>query len=139
MSNVMRDCLAAVVLAAMMTPLAGCVERELKITSEPSGALVEVSGVTVGRTPVTIPFTWYGDYDIALRREGYQTCKTHADINPPWYEVPPLDLFSAVAPWTYHDQRYLHYKLQPQQPSSDAQLIERAEQMRRENIEPLED
>jgi predicted ATPase len=72
--------------------LAGCVERELTITSQPEGALVYVSDVEVGRTPVTIPFTWYQNYDVILRMDGYQTLKTHARLTPPWYEVPPLDL-----------------------------------------------
>jgi hypothetical protein len=85
--------------------LAGCVEREMKITSEPTGALVFVSDREVGRTPVTLPFTWYGDYEVLLRLEGHQTLRANAPINPPWYEVPPLDLFSQMAPWTYQDRR----------------------------------
>ena len=108
---------------------AGCVEREMTITSNPPGALALVSNVEVGRTPVTIAFTWYGDYDIILRAEGYKTLKTHAKIIMPIYEIPPLDLLSAVVPWTYHDQRYLHFEMEPFVKLSDDVLIERALQM----------
>jgi hypothetical protein len=114
----------------------GCVERELTITSEPSGALVFVSDREVGRTPLTLPFTWYGDYDVIVRCDGHQTLKTHAEINPPWYEVPPLDLFSHVAPWTYRDERFLHYRLEKLQLPSDEQLIEKADEMRTRNLAP---
>ncbi len=112
------------VLAALL--LGGCVERELKITSQPEGAVVILSDVEVGRTPVTVPFTWYGDYDVMLRREGYETIKTHANLTPPWYELPPLDLLSAVAPWTYHDRRYLHYEMDKLEHPAEEELIERA-------------
>ncbi len=115
------------IFVAILTP--GCVEREMSITSQPPGAMVLISDVEVGRTPVTIPFTWYGDYDIILRRDGYKTLKTHAKITMPIYEVPPLDLLSAIAPWTYHDSRYLHFEMEPFVKSSDDELIERAEQM----------
>ena len=118
--------------------LAGCVEREMTITSEPGGALVFVSDREVGRTPVSLPFTWYGDYDIILRRDGFQTLKTHAEINPPWYEVPPLDLLSHVAPWTYRDQRFLHYKLEALELPSDEKLIEDAEKMRKRTVGPVQ-
>ncbi len=114
----------------------GCVEREMTITSEPGGALVFVSDREVGRTPVTLPFTWYGDYDVIVRLPGHQTLKTHAEINPPWYEVPPLDLFSHVAPWTYRDERFLHYRLEKLQRLSDEQLIEKADEMRTRDLAP---
>jgi len=117
--------------------LGGCVEREMAITSEPEGALVLVSDREMGRTPVTFAFTWYGDYDIILRdKEGYKTLKTHAAINPPWYEVPPLDLLSHIAPWTYRDKRFLHYKLEKLEPVSDEELIKKADEMRRRTVEP---
>ncbi len=117
-------------MALAAAALGGCVEREMKITSEPAGALVYVSDREVGRTPVALPFTWYGDYDVLSRMDGYKTLRTNADITPPWYEVPPLDLLSHMAPWTYRDQRYLHYKLEKQEQLTDEQLIKQAEEMK---------
>jgi hypothetical protein len=121
-------CLAATVAG-------GCVEREMTITSEPAGAVVEVSGEEIGLTPIRHRFTWYGDYRIVLRKDGYETIKTHAQINPPLYEYPPLDLLSAIAPWTYHDKRYLHYTLEEPEPVSDDQLIRRAVELGQINAE----
>ena len=108
-------------------------ERELTLTSQPEGALVYVSDVEVGRTPVTIPFTWYGDYDVIYRLEGYETLKTHAALNPPVYEIPPLDLLATVSPWTYRDHRYVNGQLSPMTMPSDDELIAQAKQMQTEN------
>ena len=111
----------------------------MTITSEPEGARVFVSDVEKGRTPLTIPFTWYGDYDIILRYEekGYKTCKTHATIMPPVYEIPPFDLLSEIAPWRYRDHRYLHFTLAKETLPSDGELIKRAEVMRSRNLQPV--
>ncbi len=118
-------------MAVAAAALGGCVEREMKITSEPAGALVYVSDREVGRTPLALPFTWYGDYDVLIRMDGYKTLRANANITPPWYEVPPLDLLSHMAPWTYHDRRFLNYKLEKQEQLTDEQLIKQAEEMKR--------
>ena len=132
----MKATAGVLVLVAALLP-AGCVERELTITSTPPGAIVYISDVEKGRTPLTTQFTWYGDYDIILRRQGCQTLKTHAALNPPIYEIPPLDLFSAMAPWTYHDQRYLHFQLEELREASDEELISRADSLGQQNIQPV--
>lgn len=118
--------------------LCGCIEREMTIHSEPEGALVYVSNEPVGRTPVTVPFIWYGDYDIMLRKDGYETLKTHAEINAPYHQYPPLDFFVEIAPWTVTDKRYLKFDMSEQQQVSDAELIERARGMRERNEQPVE-
>ena len=109
----------------------GCLEQKLKVTSEPAGALVIISDKEVGRTPLTIDFTWYGDYEIILRypEKGFETIKTHEDISPRWWGYPPIDLFASIMPWKVSDKRYLHYKLTKLAPVSDEMLIKRAEQM----------
>ena len=131
---------SSVILALCALAVCGCVERELNITTEPAGGVVQVNGVDVGRTgetPIKVPFTWYGDYDIVIRMDGYQTLKTHANINMPWYEVPPADFFSEIAPWTYQDKRYLHFKLVKQPQPSDAELMDRADKLKARNLEPV--
>ncbi len=42
----------------------GCVERTVTITSEPDNALVYLNDEEIGRTPVTVSFTFYGVYDV---------------------------------------------------------------------------
>jgi len=130
--------LQTILLLVVAIGLCGCVERELTITSEPAGALVFISDVEKGRTPLTTEFTWYGDYDIILRREGCQTLKTHAHLNAPLYEIPPLDLFSAIAPWTYHDKRFLHFDMAPLRESEDVALIKRADEMALRNRQAVD-
>ncbi|MCP4379546.1 MAG: PEGA domain-containing protein [bacterium] len=113
----------------------GCLEQRLTVTSEPEGALVIISDKEVGRTPLTIDFTWYGDYEIIVRypEKGYQTLNTNANISPRWYGYPPLDLFTSIMPWTVRDNRYLHYKLRKLNLPDDETLIKRAEQMEQRN------
>jgi hypothetical protein len=109
----------------------GCLEQKLTFTSEPEGALVIVSDKEIGRTPITIDFTWYGDYDVIVRypEKGYETISDHANISPRWWGYPPMDLFASVMPWKVSDKRYLHYKLKKLQLPNDETLIKRAEQM----------
>ncbi len=125
------------ILALIAVVVVGCVRRELEITSEPAGAVVYVSDIEVGRTPVVVPFTYYGDRDVILRLNGYDTLVTNLNLTAPWYEYPGIDLFSEIAPWTYYDKRYAHYTLAPLEPTSREELIERAEEMARRNSEAV--
>lgn len=133
-----------IIILSLLTVLitlaaSGCIERKLTITSEPAGALVIISDKEIGRTPVTTHFIWNGEYDIILRypEEGYETLNEQADINPTWYEIPPLDLLSIIVPWTYPDHRYLHYKLKKAEMPSEKAIIQRAKQMQKRNDMPV--
>ncbi len=126
--------LAVLTLAAL---LGGCLERDVTITSEPPGAIVVLNGKDIGRTPVTTPFKWHGDYDVVLELSGYRTVHTHAFLGPPAQEIVPLDFFSELAPWTYRDHRYLHYKLEKMELPEEAELIRRAEDMRARNLQSV--
>ena len=125
-------------IAAVLAVLGGCVEREMTLITDPPGALVYVSEKEIGRTPVTQPFLWYGDYEIIVRREGYQALHTHADLRPPVYEIFPLDLLSAIVPWTYHDRRYLHFTLEPLESPTDDALVRRAMDLGRACRQPVD-
>jgi hypothetical protein len=127
----------ALLLLCGVALVCGCgrLDQKLTVTSEPEGALVIISDKEVGRTPLTIDFTWYGDYDIIVRypEKGYETIDTNANISPKWYGYPPIDFFISVSPWTVHDKRYLHYKLKKLKLPNDETLIKRAEQMSERN------
>lgn len=93
-----RRCVRSAV-AAMTTGvtllLAGCgTDRFLTIQSEPAGALVHLNDQEVGRTPLTLPFAYYGVYDVRLAREEFQPLWTTRRANAPVWEFPPLDLTS---------------------------------------------
>jgi hypothetical protein len=119
-------------LPAALLAVSGCVERNLKIDSDPQGARVFLNDREVGVTPVKISFLWYGDYDIILRREGFKTLKTHYQVNAPWYEYPPIDLVAeCLIPTTIRDEHVLPtYQLEPTPVPSIGEVVERAVQTR---------
>lgn len=126
-----RICPAAVVACAVAT-LAGCgVQRTLVVNSEPPGALVYLNREEVGRTPLKYDFTWYGEYDVQLRKEGYQSVKTTEWVVAPWWQWPPFDFFADMAPGHPHDTHRLTYVMKAStRPADPEALIRRAEVMR---------
>jgi hypothetical protein len=124
------SCLCAFVPTCLF--LAGCVEQTMTVDSNPPGALVYLNDQEVGRTPVTKDFKWYGDYDIQLRLEGYETLKTHKILAAPAWNWVPMDLFAYLVPVTLKDHKSLSYTLKPLDPSLDqpAPLVDRAENLR---------
>jgi len=110
----------------------GCVERIMKIDSDPQGARVFINDEEVGVTPAQVAFLWYGDYDIILRKEGYQTLKTHQRLTAPWYQYPPLDFVAeCLVPKTIRDVRVLPtYALEPASTPLPRDVVQRAVELR---------
>ena len=132
-----RSPIRSLTLLAIVICMAGCVRRTLKITTDPPQALVYLNDQEVGRSAVETNFLWYGDYDVAIRREGYQTLQTHWNITAPWYQSIPLDFFFEVLwPGRLHDVHERHYVLLPTQPVDPEALIERAMVTRDRALEP---
>ncbi len=122
-----------VVPAALLLALAGgCVERILKIQTDPPGALVTVNDEEVGVSPVQVSFLWYGDYDLIFRKRGYETLKTSYRIHPPWYQWPPLDLIAeTLIPFTIRDEHELPiFTLKPAAEPAVEEVIQRAVELR---------
>lgn len=120
-------------VAALFVAGLGCVQRSVTIRTSPSGALVWLNDKEVGRTPVTVPFEWYGDYDVVIRKEGSETLKTHRQLKTPWYQVPPVDFAAELLiPFTVYDDHVWEFGLAPAKPTSESEIIERARQMRSE-------
>lgn len=121
------------VLALMMlVPWSvGCVRRTMKITTEPPNALVILNDQEVGRSDVSVDFLWYGDYDVVVRKEGFETLKTHWQIKAPWYQWIPFDFFAEVLwPGNIHDVHTKHFVLEPQSLPTPEELTERATELR---------
>jgi len=109
----------------------GCVRRTVTINTDPQGARVVLNDEEVGTSPVSVDFVWYGDYDVILRKEGYETVHAHHKLTPPWYQVPPIDFFAEVlCPLKLHDQQQMSFGLEPAQPIDRAQLLEHAKEVR---------
>jgi len=112
----------------------------MTIRTQPPGALVNLNNEEQGLTPKTIPFTWYGDYEIVLRKDGYQTLRVIQPIKPPWYEVFPLDIFSELLlPVRLEDEHFLHYELEETEPVEKGALLHRAEELREKFLVPEEE
>jgi hypothetical protein len=126
--------LALLMLAALAaTGCYGQVQRTITIESEPPGALCWLNDNEIGRTPVTIPFTWYGTYGVRLEAPGYETLVTEAKVKTPVYERIGLDLFSeTIVPGIKHNDHSFSYVLKKYEPVDTTALRERAEGLRRD-------
>lgn len=127
--------LAGMVMLVVMA--GGCVERTIRITSEPSGALVYLNDEEVGRTPVQVPFTHYGVYDVRLEREGCRPMWTKGKAAPPWWDLPGLDLIAELVPGAKSEIHW-HFQLEARGEPDSQSLLERAERMRAMVREPAE-
>jgi hypothetical protein len=121
-------------MLALLPLIAGCVEQTMTIKSDPPGALVYLNDQEVGRTPLTRDFTWYGNYDVEVRKEGYQTLKTHQWVVAPKYLWVPLDLVMELQPATVKDHHDLFFKLDPESSTAaeSGPLMSRAEELKGE-------
>jgi len=91
-----KSALLFVVGLLAVTILSGCVERYLTINTVPTDALVTLNDEQIGLSPVKVSFNWYGDYNVRISKEGYETLKTHRELDGPWYDKFPFDFFAQV-------------------------------------------
>ena len=130
-------------LAGLLFVLAlsgGCVKRMLVIESDPPGAVVYLNNQEVGTTPVSVPFKWYGTYDVRLEKEGYQTLNTEQSLEQPWWEHPGPDFFAEAIP-NNRVERHWTFALEPATPADDVDietLLDHASQLREFNLRPAE-
>ena len=110
----------------------GCVQRKITVTSTPAGALVYLNNREAGRTPFTTDFTWYGDYDVVVRKDGFKTIKTKKKIAAPWWQFPPIDLVAEITPGQKIDEHTLNFTLTPQEEFSASAIMGRAVELRKQ-------
>ena len=121
--------LALAALAALS--LAGCVERELTINTEPQGALVTLNDEQIGVSPVTVPFNWYGNYGVRISKDGYETIDTARKLKAPLHDHAPLDFFAQILyPGRIVDSYEWTFELEPRQYPTREQVLENAETLR---------
>ena len=130
MADMTRRACRIVAVAFAAAIVAGCIQRTITIESDPSGALVHLNDEEVGRTPVTVPFTFYGTYDVRVEKDGYQTLNTPQKAEAEWFEAPGPDLFVELMPWTTKAELQWHFALDPLGPVSEEILLDHARQMR---------
>jgi len=93
----------AAVLAVLIA--AGCVERKMLIRSDPPGASVWVDEEYAGVTPLDYPFGFYGSRRIRVgpirdenQKVAYHEMERVVDVDGPWYDSFPFDLFLELYP-----------------------------------------
>src|SRR5918912_1122076 len=74
--------------------LCGCVERYIQVRSDPPDATVTLDDKVVGKTPLDIPYVWYGKRLLAVELKGYQQVRETIALNPPWWQYFPLDFIT---------------------------------------------
>ncbi|WP_161488029.1 PEGA domain-containing protein [Sedimentisphaera cyanobacteriorum] len=111
----------------MITVLAGCVNRELKVITNPENADVYLNGEQIGKSPASVNFNWYGTYDVKIAKKGFKTLEQTAEIKRPLHDYFPLDIFAGIfnsgKTYTYR----WHFDLEKASEPSREALIERAD------------
>src|SRR3954466_14268082 len=103
---------SAILLLLLLCSSCG-VQRTMTIETNPPGSLVYLNDQEAGRTPLQRDFTWYGDYDVRVEHEGYQTLHTRTPVTAPWWQWIPFDLVAELMPFRSVDRRHLSYTLAP--------------------------
>lgn len=139
MKRVAQRCLVVVMAlgaGASAMLMGGCLKRTLAITTQPEGAIVWLNDVEVGRTPLETDFTFYGTYDVRIRREGYEAVITSRKINGPITEAPGVDVITEALPVQLHNRVVWHWDLTPVaenaigKPEHERAMIARANELR---------
>ena len=147
---------AVACLGALALGLPGCLERKLEVKTDPPDAVVVVDGRELKRpghaasapapdgqeTPAAAPkdegpaeltFEHYGIRRIVVRHEGYRAEDRLVTLDPPWYQVFPLDFVTDIlVPWTIRDVRTEEFTLRKRDDlnaASSNALIDRAREM----------
>lgn len=116
---------------ACAAALTGCVDRRYVITSDPPGAVVYKNGQPLGATPVDDHFTYYGDYEFVLVKDGYETTKRVEHFRTPWYEYFPLDFISEnLWPSRIVDVHRFNVEMQPAAAVRTDVLLDQAQNLR---------
>ncbi len=128
----MRTIAAAAVVLIATT---GCVERTLRITTEPEGARVWLNDREVGQTPCTVEFNDYGTYDLRVAKEGYAAIWEGRSPDLPVWDAPGPDLLVEIVPADFKSHTEWHFTLVPL--SADAAALrDRAGRARQEAARP---
>ncbi len=126
--------------ACLLLTLTGCVERRIRITSEPQGARVWLNDVELGATPVETTFTFYGDYDVRVELEGYERLHEMRKAKAPVHEWPGPDLVAAALPVRFKNEIEWHFELEPELESvMDAEQLERDMAQRSDELRSMLD
>jgi PEGA domain len=120
-----------VVGTLMIVSFSGCVRRRMTVRTSPPGAMVYVDHQSIGTTPVSANFTYYGTRQFEIIKDGYRTEKFLRKFNPPWYQWPVFDFIAeSIWPFEKRDERILDVQLTPEVEVPTQALIKSGEELR---------
>jgi len=108
----------------------GCVERRVKVTSEPSGARVWLNDEVIGVTPCEAGFKYYGKYDVRLALDGYEPLHEGRVMKAPIYEYPIVDFVATAVPLKFKSKNTWHFVLVESLTDDREGMIGRAMELR---------
>lgn len=128
----------AMVLLGAVVLACGCVERRYTVRTDPPGAQVIVNGESLGPSPASHNFYYYGDREITLVLDGYETRTVIQPVNAPWWDNYLTEFFSEnLVPLVIRDEQEFSYKLEPARSPTQEEVQARAETLRSEaNVLP---
>jgi hypothetical protein len=125
--------LATLLLVSSMALFSGCFHRRYTVRSDPPGALVIANGESLGPTPASREFEYYGKREFTLMLDGYQTKTVIQPIDAPWWNNYLTEFFiENLLPFDLRDDREFKYQLTTAQSPREDVLRDRAENMRSE-------
>jgi hypothetical protein len=125
--------LGAFLLLAAVAFSCGCVERRYTIRTEPPGATIVVNGEEIGPAPASRNYYFYGDREITMILDGFQTQTVIQPIKAPWWDNYITEFFTEnLVPWTIRDERTFKYQMMPAVSPPEGELRDRAEGLRSE-------
>lgn len=141
----LRSCTALLGVSCALGGV-GCVERLLQVRTDPPGCSIYVNGVELqeqvegdalaATSMLEVPFTYYGTFDVTVRKGKHFAHRELVPVRPPWYEVFPLDLFSEVfIPWTLRDVHTVDIRLQKVSEDSDSEVYREEMKIRAEELQ----
>jgi hypothetical protein len=93
--------------------------------------LATLNDEEIGESPVTVSFEWYGDYNVRISKEGYETLKTHRKLEGPWYDAFPFDFIAGILnPNRIVDSYEWTFELAPKEYPTREELIQDAQELK---------
>ncbi len=120
----------------------GCTtKRVLEISTNPPGADIWVNGKYLKeKTPVEIPFTHHGFWDIRVEKAGYQSVAKEIEVSAGVDAYPIIDLFAERIRKEERVRRHIEMPLMPKCTEEDVQaLLKRAHAFREQTYREAEE
>ena len=126
----------ATAVAISTASLGGCLSRKIIVTSDPPGARVWANDVELGETPLEADFTYYGSYDVLVKKDGYEPLRVNVPVDAPFYEYPGPDIVANLVPGGIEHSAKWNFKLEPalektqDKAAFEAEIVDRANALR---------